>query len=95
MEPQWFTEWRFSEKFPRNEPVQHAGDTILSESLLQTVWGFSQDPKRSLEDHIFRLRWKLGTYGWQYIENFFGIGYRFRPIRAAKRQGAGLRVYVG
>jgi DNA-binding response OmpR family regulator len=75
--------------------VQRAGDIVLGESLLETVWGCSWDPTRLLADHVFRLRRKLGPYGWQYIENFFGVGYRFRPIRATKHKETGRRVYIG
>ncbi len=65
--------------------VQHAGDIIPRETLLQRVWGYSREIRtRTLDVHIRRLRRKLGAYSGQYIETIFGIGYRFQPFRAAR-----------
>jgi len=71
--------------------VQHAGDIIPRETLLQRVWGYSREIRtRTLDVHIRRLRRKLGVYSGQYIETIFGIGYRFQPFRAARHMQASL-----
>jgi len=65
--------------------VQHAGDLILRETLLQHVWGYSREIRtRTLDVHIRRLRQKLGTHSRHYIETIFGAGYRFQPFGAAR-----------
>jgi DNA-binding response OmpR family regulator len=73
--------------------VQHAGDIIPRETLLQKVWGYSREIRtRTLDVHIRRLRRKLGVYSGQYIETIFGIGYRFQPFRAPNRVPAGFQI---
>src|SRR5882672_6643855 len=73
--------------------VQHAGDIIPRETLLQRVWGYSREIRtRTLDVHIRRLRRKLGAYSGQYIETIFGIGYRFQPFRAPNRVPSGFQV---
>src|SRR5215813_15620228 len=65
--------------------VQHAGEIIPRNALLQRVWGYSAEIRtRTLDVHVRRLRKKLGGYADQYIETIFGIGYRFQPYRAPR-----------
>jgi len=65
--------------------VQHAGQIIPREVLLQRIWGYGSDIRtRTLDVHVRRLRRKLGTYADQYIETIFGIGYRFQPFHAPR-----------
>jgi DNA-binding response OmpR family regulator len=60
----------------------NAGEIVPRDVLLQSIWGYSREIRtRTLDVHIRRLRKKLGTYGDQYIETIFGIGYRFQPYR--------------
>ena len=65
--------------------VQHAGEIIPRDVLLQRIWGYSPDVKtRTLDVHVRRLRKKLGALADQYIETIFGIGYRFQPFHAPR-----------
>jgi DNA-binding response OmpR family regulator len=68
--------------------VYHAGDVIPRETLLERVWGYSQEIRtRTLDVHIRKLRQKLGgTYSRHYIETIFGVGYRFQPLRRAQQE---------
>lgn len=60
----------------------NAGEIVPREVLLQNIWGYSREIRtRTLDVHIRRLRKKLGSYGDQYIETIFGVGYRFQPYR--------------
>ena len=69
--------------------VQNAGEIVHRETLLQRVWGYSNEIRtRTLDVHIRRLRKKLGTYSDQYIETIFSVGYRFQPYRAPRRMTA-------
>jgi two-component system alkaline phosphatase synthesis response regulator PhoP len=65
--------------------VQHAGQIIPRDVLLQRVWGYGAEIRtRTLDVHVRRLRKKLGAYADQYIETIFGIGYRFQPFHAPR-----------
>ena len=65
--------------------VQHAGQIIPRDVLLQRVWGYGAEIRtRTLDVHVRRLRRKLGGYADQYIETIFGIGYRFQPYHAPR-----------
>jgi DNA-binding response OmpR family regulator len=76
--------------------VQHAGDIIPRETLLQRVWGYRREIRtRTLDVHIRRLRRKLGIYSGQYIETIFGIGYRFQPFRATRHLQAFTSLAIG
>lgn len=62
--------------------VENSGEIVPREVLLFRVWGYGPDIRtRTLDVHIRRLRKKLGTFGDQYIETIFGVGYRFQPYR--------------
>ncbi len=66
--------------------VSRAGEVITRDELLMKVWGYSREIRtRTLDVHIRRLRKKLDSYGDQYIETVFGVGYRFQRFRAARR----------
>jgi len=71
--------------------VQNAGDVIPREALLMRVWGLREGTRtRTLDVHIRKLRRKLGSYSWQYIETIFGTGYRFQPFRSPQPFQPGL-----
>lgn len=62
--------------------VEHAGQVIPRETLLQNVWGYSNQIRtRTLDVHLSHLRKKLAPYGDQYIERIFRVGCRFQPRR--------------
>ena len=57
--------------------TSHPGWVFKREVLLQQVWGDSYDGfDRTIDNHITRLRKKLGPSG-EKIETVWGIGYRF------------------
>lgn len=64
--------------------VENAGEIVPREVLLMRVWG-NQIRARTLDEHIRRLRTKLGAYSQQYLETIFGVGYRFQPFHASRR----------
>ncbi|MBI4902088.1 MAG: winged helix-turn-helix transcriptional regulator [Acidobacteria bacterium] len=62
--------------------VDHLGDIVPREVLLERIWGYSKDIRtRTLDVHIRRLRKKLFPYGDTYIETIFGVGYRFQRYK--------------
>ena|SRR5215469_9314102 len=70
----------------------HAGEIMPRESLLSSVWGYSDQIRtRTLDVHLARIRKKLGPLGHQYIETVFGAGCRFQPM-AARRSAAGASI---
>jgi DNA-binding response OmpR family regulator len=65
--------------------VQHGGEVVPRDALLQQVWGYSTKLRtRTLDVHVLRLRRKLGPYAERYIETIVGVGYRFQPFHAAQ-----------
>jgi DNA-binding response OmpR family regulator len=65
--------------------ASNAGEIVPRDVLLQNIWGYSREIRtRTLDVHIRRLRKKLGSYGEQYIETIFGVGYRFQPYRTPR-----------
>ncbi|HLY19497.1 MAG TPA: winged helix-turn-helix domain-containing protein [Bryobacteraceae bacterium] len=65
--------------------VQNAGEVVTRETLLERVWGYSNQIRtRTLDVHIRRLRKKLGQHNSAYIETIFSVGYRFQPFRAPR-----------
>jgi DNA-binding response OmpR family regulator len=60
--------------------AEHAGEVLARESLLLSVWGYSDQIRtRTLDVHLARVRKKLGPLGRLYIETVFGAGCRFQP----------------
>lgn len=58
--------------------LSHPGWVFKREVLLQQVWGDSYEGfDRTIDNHITRLRKKLGPLGEQ-IETVWGVGYRFK-----------------
>ncbi len=58
--------------------ASHPGWVFKREVLLQQVWGDSYEGfDRTIDNHITRLRKKLGDVG-DKIETVWGVGYRFR-----------------
>lgn len=58
--------------------ASHPGWVFKREVLLQQVWGDSYEGfDRTIDNHITRLRKKLGTQG-EKIETVWGVGYRFK-----------------
>lgn len=57
--------------------ASHPGWVFKREVLLQQVWGDSYEGfDRTIDNHITRLRKKLGTLG-DKIDTVWGVGYRF------------------
>ena len=59
--------------------VEHAGEVVPREIILNRIWGGA--PKiqlRTVDKHVNVLRRKLGIYANLYIETVIGVGYRFR-----------------
>jgi two-component system, OmpR family, phosphate regulon response regulator PhoB len=66
--------------------LQRKGRVQTREALLNDVWGISANvTTRTVDQHVKRLREKLGTAG-VYVETLRGVGYRFadKPESAAK-----------
>lgn len=62
--------------------VQNYGQTVASGTLLQEVWGYSQDDDvETIRVHIRHLRSKLekASPAKKYIETVYGGGYKFLP----------------
>lgn len=60
--------------------VSRAGQVVTREVLFDEVWGYEKIPNtRTLDNHILRLRQKLGDdpENPRYIRTVHGIGYRF------------------
>ncbi len=58
--------------------ASHPGWVFKREVLLQQVWGdFYEGFDRTIDNHITRLRKKLGPLG-EKIDTVWGIGYRFK-----------------
>lgn len=58
--------------------VSHPGWVFKREVLLQQVWGDSYEGfDRTIDNHVTRLRKKLGQVG-EKIETVWGVGYRFK-----------------
>jgi DNA-binding response OmpR family regulator len=71
--------------------AEHAGEVVARESMLRSVWGYSDQVRtRTLDVHLARVRKKLGRLGRQYIETVFGAGCRFQP-QAGQRSLAAVR----
>lgn len=57
--------------------ASHPGWVFKREVLLQQVWGDSYEGfDRTIDNHVTRLRKKLGPIG-EKIETVWGVGYRF------------------
>ena len=58
--------------------ASHPGWVFKREVLLQQVWGDSYEGfDRTIDNHVTRLRKKLGALG-EKIETVWGVGYRFK-----------------
>jgi DNA-binding response OmpR family regulator len=58
--------------------ASHPGWVFKREVLLQQIWGDSYEGfDRTIDNHITRLRKKLGPLG-EKIETVWGVGYRFK-----------------
>ncbi len=58
--------------------ASHPGWVFKREVLLQQVWGDCYEGfDRTIDNHITRLRKKLGPLG-EKIDTVWGIGYRFK-----------------
>lgn len=58
--------------------ASHPGWVFKREVLLQQVWGDSYEGfDRTIDNHVTRLRKKLGVLG-ERIETVWGVGYRFK-----------------
>ena len=60
--------------------VEHQGDVITRERLLDEVWGYERFPTtRTVDTHVLRLRRKLESDPDRpaFIQTVHGQGYRF------------------
>jgi DNA-binding response OmpR family regulator len=58
--------------------IQQPGQLFSREEILQRIWGYDyQGNTRTVDEHIKRLRQKLDTGQFQYIQTVWGIGYKF------------------
>jgi DNA-binding response OmpR family regulator len=61
--------------------VQHQGQALSREQLLEHVWGMDYNGSlRTVDTHIKTLRMKLGTG--DYIQTIWGVGYKFEVQEA-------------
>ncbi|MGI5970765.1 MAG: response regulator transcription factor [Oscillospiraceae bacterium] len=56
--------------------MQHKGEAVSRQTLLEAFWDGDTESGRSLDTHIKQLRKALGKYS-QYIVTLRGMGYRF------------------
>jgi two-component system alkaline phosphatase synthesis response regulator PhoP len=62
--------------------IEHRGDTVPREELLQSVWEYQSDvSSRTVDVHIAWLRQKVedNVANPRYIQTVRGVGYRFMP----------------
>jgi len=58
--------------------VQHPGRLFSRDEILNSIWGYDYTGStRTVDEHVKRLRRKLDTEGFQYIQTVWGIGYKF------------------
>lgn len=58
--------------------LEHPGEVLSRELLLEEVWGITAEVNtRTVDTHVRRLREHLGDYG-HAIETVYGLGYRLR-----------------
>jgi two-component system OmpR family response regulator len=59
--------------------LRNAGRVVTRSMLLEAVWDYRFDPQTNIVDqHVSRLRQKLGEDAGQTIETVRGVGYRVR-----------------
>ena len=59
--------------------LRHRGRVLTRERLLERVWGYDYPGEtRTVDDHVRRLRQKLGDPVESRIETVVGVGYRYR-----------------
>lgn len=59
--------------------LRNAGRVVTRGMLLEAVWDYRFDPQTNIVDqHVSRLRQKLGEQGASAIETVRGVGYRVR-----------------
>lgn len=65
--------------------VQNAGQCVTRDTLLRTVWSYSEGAKtRTVDVHIQRLRRKLGADAAACIKTIVRIGYCWLPDPVAR-----------
>ena len=60
--------------------IEHKGNTVTREQLLEDVWGYENYPStRTVDTHIAKLRAKIGDSGSEprFILTIHGMGYKF------------------
>jgi two-component system alkaline phosphatase synthesis response regulator PhoP len=60
--------------------IEHKGDTVTRDKLLEDVWGYESYPStRTVDTHIAKLRAKIGDSGTEprWILTIHGVGYKF------------------
>ncbi len=64
--------------------ARSAGRPLSRSALLESVWEYRAETRsRTLDEHIRRLRLKLGSYGRTAIQTVSGFGYRLQPPHPA------------
>ena len=64
--------------------VRNKKQVLSVEQLYEEIWGDEPDEKKlkTVKSHIYTLRKKLSSTGKDYIQNSWGMGYRFIPPRS-------------
>ena len=64
--------------------VRNRKQVLSVEQLYEEIWGDEPDEKKlkTVKSHIYTLRKKLSSTGKDYIQNSWGMGYRFIPPRS-------------
>jgi two-component system alkaline phosphatase synthesis response regulator PhoP len=60
--------------------IEHKGETVTRDRLLEDVWGYENYPStRTVDTHIAKLRAKIGDSGSEprWILTIHGVGYKF------------------
>jgi DNA-binding response OmpR family regulator len=58
--------------------IEYPGQIFSREDVLRHIWRYDfLGNSRTVDEHIKRLRQKLGTGKYQYIQTVWGVGYKF------------------
>ncbi len=72
------------------ELARNVGKPVSRAALLASVWGYDAAARsRTVDEHVRRLRSKLGTYGRDSIKTISGVGYKLEPQHSAGQNDLG------